>query len=82
MASIFKIVNKEEWARQCANGAFVGAGIDVTDGFIHFSFAEQVAGTLERFFPRRGDLLLVEVKRSADIESKLKIENGDDFYVT
>ncbi|CAO1628814.1 unnamed protein product [Jaminaea pallidilutea] len=55
-----------------------GAGIDLSDGFIHLSTSDQLAGTLQRFFaqgaPGVGDELWicgVEVQR---VQDRLKWE--------
>ena len=40
-------------------GSFEGSGIDLIDGYIHFSTAEQVAQTAARHFTGQRDLVLV-----------------------
>ena len=40
---------------------FEGAPIDVADGYVHLSTAEQVAGTLDAHFAGRDDLFLAAV---------------------
>ncbi|WP_050603310.1 DUF952 domain-containing protein [Ruegeria sp. 6PALISEP08] len=47
---IFKIIRAEEWAALQDKGATDGAPIDVTDGFVHFSTAEQAAETAAKHF--------------------------------
>ena len=58
MAIIFKII--EAAAHQAANlsGHFVGAEIDLKDGYIHFSTAAQVAENSNRHFAGRSNLML------------------------
>ncbi len=41
---------------------FAGAGVDLSDGFIHFSTSTQVAATAARHFAGQDDLLLVAVE--------------------
>ncbi|MCH2180555.1 MAG: DUF952 domain-containing protein [Mariniblastus sp.] len=58
---IYKIVARDTWNRALENGSFEGAEIDLEDGFIHFSSAEQVRRTADRFFQGRDGLVLVGV---------------------
>ena len=54
---IYKIVTAEQWRTAEAAGTFTGAPIDVTDGYIHFSTAEQWRETLAKHFAGQHDLL-------------------------
>ena len=47
---IYKIFRADEWAELQALGASNGAPIDVADGFVHFSTAEQAAETAAKYF--------------------------------
>jgi uncharacterized protein (DUF952 family) len=58
---IYKIVPADLWRQAEGNGIFTGASIDLTDGFIHFSTADQVRRTAELFFGGQDGLLLVAV---------------------
>ena len=62
MTLIYKILSRAEWKTACEAGAFLGSAIDVRDGFIHFSTAEQWRETLEKHFAGQTDLLLVAVE--------------------
>ena len=72
---VYKIISKADWAAASAAGRFDGVGIDVSDNFIHLSTAQQVAGTLERFFAGRTDLLLLQVP-TAPFGERLKFEES------
>lgn len=61
MRTIFKICRASEWADAERSGTFKGAHIDLRDGYIHFSTAEQVAGTAAMHFAGVGGLKLVAV---------------------
>ena len=61
---IYKIVAKDTWKEAWESGSFEGAEIDLVDGFIHFSTAEQVRQTAARFFQGRDDLVLIGVDAS------------------
>lgn len=55
---IYKILRADEWAALTQTGATDGAPIDVADGFIHFSTAEQVRETAAKHFADQSDLLI------------------------
>lgn len=56
---IFKIVGREDWDAASSMGVYSGSPDDVRDGFIHFSTAQQLAGTAARHFRNVHDLVLV-----------------------
>ena len=59
MTIIYKLETADEWQAAKANGVYQGSSDDKRDGFIHFSTAEQVPGTLKKHFATRPDLLLI-----------------------
>ncbi|MFN0190511.1 MAG: DUF952 domain-containing protein [Aestuariivirga sp.] len=65
MGLIYKICGEEEWKNALIAGIYEGSADDRRDGFIHFSAANQVAGTLARHFSGRRDLVLIAVDESA-----------------
>jgi uncharacterized protein (DUF952 family) len=62
---IYKICRTGEWREAERTGLFRGAAIDLTDGYIHFSTAAQVAETAARHFAGMDDLVLVAVATAA-----------------
>ncbi|QSZ55807.1 DUF952 domain-containing protein [Rhizobium sp. ZX09] len=80
-AIIYKIVPETLWNEARAKGVFDGAAIDLTDGFIHFSTARQVAETAARHFSGQADLLLIAVDGAA-LGDKLVYEpsRGGDLF--
>jgi uncharacterized protein (DUF952 family) len=58
---IYKILAVAQWREARARGVFEGAGIDLADGYIHFSTAAQVRETAARHFAGRDDLMLLTV---------------------
>ena len=56
---IFKIVGRKDWDTAASEGVYRGSADDMRDGFIHFSTAEQLAGTAARHFRGVTDLVLV-----------------------
>ncbi|SIO44389.1 Uncharacterized conserved protein, DUF952 family [Rhodovulum sp. ES.010] len=58
---IYKIFRRAEWDAFRQTGRSAGAPVDLADGFIHLSTAEQVTGTAEKHFAGESDLVLVAV---------------------
>ncbi|TPW20433.1 MAG: hypothetical protein FD126_1691 [Elusimicrobia bacterium] len=61
MAMIYKLLRAEEWALFQNQTYFKGAPVDVKDGYIHFSTAEQVKETAAKHFAGVAGLVLAEV---------------------
>ncbi len=61
MDLIYKIAPAALWRQAQDRGRFEGAPIDVKDGFIHFSTAEQAEETASKHFNGRTDLVLIAV---------------------
>jgi len=73
MTPIYKICTASEWAEAERAGAYRGSAVDVKDGFIHFSTAEQAAETAAKWFAGQRDLVLVAVDADA-LGDRLKWE--------
>ncbi|KAA2313958.1 DUF952 domain-containing protein [Pseudooceanicola sediminis] len=58
---IYKIFTTEQWQQLEAEGTTQGAPIDLSDGFIHFSTADQVAETASKHFAEQDALILAAV---------------------
>ena len=56
---IYKILRADEWAALSEFGTTGGAPIDIADGFIHFSTADQVQDTLDKHFAGETGLVLL-----------------------
>lgn len=79
MASIYKIVSEAEWRAAEAAGVFSGSGIDLHDGYIHFSTAAQAPETAAKHFVGQTDLLLVEVRADL-VELKWEVSRGGALF--
>lgn len=62
---IYKVLRAGEWAALEAEGVTLGAPVDRADGFVHFSTAGQLAGTLARHFAGERNAVLVAVEADA-----------------
>jgi len=78
---IYKIAPKSLWDEAEAAGVFVGAPIDLQDGFIHFSTAAQVVETANKHFAGQEDLLLVaiDVRRLRE-DVKWEVSRGGALF--
>jgi uncharacterized protein (DUF952 family) len=63
--AIYKICDAAAWQAAERVGEFAGAPVDLADGYIHFSAADQVAETAAKHFAGQRDLLLVAVDADA-----------------
>ena len=59
---IFKIVDIDEWKKAKDSGTYSGSSKDIEDGFIHFSGEDQVKGTLENYYSKQENLVLLKVE--------------------
>jgi uncharacterized protein (DUF952 family) len=59
--TIYKIATETAWREAEKAGVFKGAAIDLSDGYIHLSTADQVSETAARHFAGQADLLLVAI---------------------
>ena len=65
MTKIYKILPRTEWLAARAAGTFTGSGIDLKDGYIHFSTAAQAQETARLHFRGKADLVVLEVDGAA-----------------
>ena len=56
---IYKIFRAPEWAYLEAHGETLGAPVDLADGYVHFSTAEQAAETAAKHFKGEEGLMLL-----------------------
>ncbi|MVZ97868.1 DUF952 domain-containing protein [Sphingorhabdus sp. IMCC26285] len=60
----FKIFTVDQWAQFQADGIFYGAPVDLADGYIHLSAADQLQGTLDKHFAGQTGLVIAKVDLS------------------
>ncbi|MEZ0610742.1 DUF952 domain-containing protein [Fibrella sp. WM1] len=74
---IYHITTRTDWEKQ-ANELLYEAGSLHTEGFIHLSTKEQVAGVLDRYYQHVPDLLLLHVdpnKLTGDLRYEVATNN-------
>ena len=59
--TIYKLLGVDEWRAAEAAGEFRGSALDLADGYVHFSTAEQVVETATRHFAGRRGLVMLTV---------------------
>lgn len=64
-AVAYKILTAAEWQILDTTGRFDGAPVDLADGYIHMSSADQVAETAAKHFAGQDDLILATVDLAA-----------------
>jgi len=67
---IYKIATEAVYAPARSAPSFAGMPVDTTDGYLHFSTAEQLRETLRRHFIGQSDLVLLAI-RTADLAEEL-----------
>src|SRR5580693_8264105 len=63
--TVYKICDAAAWRSAECLGEFAGAPVDLADGYIHFSAAEQVEETAAKHFAGQRDLVLVAISADA-----------------
>ena len=62
---IYKILTADQWTALDDAGETAGAPVDLADGYIHFSTAEQAAETAAKHFAGQSGLMLAAVEVDA-----------------
>lgn len=60
-AFIYKILTESQWHGLQQAGQFVGAPVDLADGFLHFSTWAQAAETADRHFADQDVIILAKI---------------------
>jgi uncharacterized protein (DUF952 family) len=81
LSRIYKILPRTEWAAAQAAGAFAGSGVDIADGYIHFSTAAQAGETARKHFAGQSGLVVLEIE-AEDLGPGLRWEpsRGGDLF--
>ncbi|CUK06072.1 hypothetical protein RUE5091_02801 [Ruegeria denitrificans] len=78
---IYKIFQADEWATLQDQGASDGAPIDISDGYVHFSTAEQAAETAAKHFAGIEGLTLLTCDADAmGDDLKWEVSRGDALF--
>ena len=58
---VLKILSASDWNSAVSSGVYSGSSDDLRDGYIHFSTAQQVAGTAAKHFAGQADLVVAAI---------------------
>jgi len=61
----YKVLTADQLNTLEHQGSFAGAPVDLADGYIHLSTADQLAGTIDKHFAGQADLQLVAIDLEA-----------------
>ena len=62
-STAFKVLTQQQWADFERERVFRGAPVDIADGYIHLSTAEQLEATIAKYFAGQGCLMIAEVAK-------------------
>ncbi len=57
----YKILTADQWAQFQSDGVFTGAPVDLADGYIHMSTADQLGETLAKHFAGQNGLVVATI---------------------
>lgn len=61
MTTAYKILTGPQWQAFVAEGRFAGAPIDLADGYVHLSTAEQLTETADKHFAGQSGLWVAAI---------------------
>jgi uncharacterized protein (DUF952 family) len=61
MTCAYKILTADQWAQFRSEGVFTGAPVDLGDGYIHMSTADQLDETLAKHFAGQTGLIVATI---------------------
>jgi uncharacterized protein (DUF952 family) len=73
LSRIYKILPRADWMLAHEAGCYEGSPLDLSDGFIHFSTADQAQETARKHFAGQTDLVVLEVEAD-DLGAALRWE--------
>lgn len=77
---IYKILRAAEWAQLQRDGSSAGAPIDIADGYVHFSTAEQAAETAAKHFAGETDLVILALEADGMQALKWEVSRGGALF--
>lgn len=77
----YKVLTADEMTALERDGTFAGAPVDVADGYIHLSTADQLSATVDKHFAGRSDLHVAAVDLGSFGESlKWEESRGGELF--
>lgn len=60
-ATAYKVLTADQWAQFERDRVFRGAPVDLADGYVHLSTAEQLEATLTKHFAGQAGLVVAQI---------------------
>lgn len=80
-STAFKILTADQWAAFESDGVFGGAPIDIADGYVHLSTADQLEETLAKHFAGQDSLVIAEIDLNALGDTvRWEVSRGDALF--
>ena len=77
----FKIFTAAQWRVLQSTGSFQGAPVDLADGYIHLSTADQLEETLAKHFAGQDGLIIAEIGLSGFSDAlKWEVSRGGALF--
>jgi len=74
---IYKVLTVDQWEQFQRDAVFKGSPVDLADGFIHLSCADQLKTTLDKWYADQAEVALLQVDASKiDVSLKYEISRG------
>ena len=74
---IYHVISQNDWDLVCDKGEYA-PGSFVNEGFIHFSFKDQISGVIDRYYKNQENLLILKIDINK-LKSKLKLESVSGY---
>lgn len=80
-ATAYKVLTAQQWADFERERVFRGAPVDIADGYIHLSTAEQLEATIAKYFADQPGLMIAEIDLSClDGAVRWEPARGGDLF--
>ncbi|UVO53232.1 DUF952 domain-containing protein [Sphingomonas sp. SUN039] len=77
----YKILTADQWATFERDDVFTGAPVDLADGYIHMSTADQLDETLAKHFAGQTNLTIAEIDLTALGDTvRWEVSRGDQLF--
>lgn len=77
----YKVLTANQWADFSRDGEFAGAPVDLADGYIHMSTADQLQTTIDKHFAGQSDLVVAQIELGGFGEAlKWEVSRGGALF--
>jgi len=74
---IYKVLTRDQWTQFQRDAVFKGSPVDLADGYIHLSCADQLKVTLDKYYATQAEVALLQIEASKiDTDLKYEISRG------